>query len=267
MASVNICPKTETDVLIASRRLGCNNHTNDRDPYMCIPNKEKTSLVEFCYNSVMGIHEKGNCLEASVGMVTEYSCKNFSYGCPDKSFFKDELYKYPACQDINTKYQCYVMDPSCPGHSNYESTVNYETIIYACAIAGGIAIPIIIFGVILLVSFKRRNREHSGDENKHQHPTTRTGSSGLPLDARDRSEVQPLKNIEENKVETTVEKSGEDVPQSTKGDEKEENETKQPSTKKDGKKDTNPTSTNRSRCTGCVPCCQNREADVIISVS
>lgn len=59
MASVNICPKTETDVLIASRRLGCNNHTNDRDPYMCIPNKEKTSLVEFCYNSVMGIHEKG----------------------------------------------------------------------------------------------------------------------------------------------------------------------------------------------------------------
>lgn len=262
MASVNICPKTETDVLIASRRLGCNNHTNDRDPYMCIPNKEKTSLVEFCYNSVMGIHEKGNCLEASVGMVTEYSCKNFSYGCPDKSFFKDELYKYPACQDINTKYHCYVMDPSCPRHSNYESTVNYETIIYACAIAGGIAIPIIIFGVILLVSFKRRNR---GDEKRRQHHTTGTGPSrrtGPPSNAGDGSEVQPLKNTDENKVETTVEKSGEDVPQSTKGDEKEENETKQPSPKKD-----DPTSTNRSRCTGCVPCCQNREADVIISVS
>lgn len=233
MASVNICPKTETDVLIASRRLGCNNHTNDRDPYMCIPNKEKTSLVEFCYNSVMGIHEKGNCLEASVGMVTEYSCKNFSYGCPDKSFFKDELYKYPACQDINTKYQCYVMDPSCPGHSNYESTVNYETIIYACAIAGGIAIPIIIFGVILLVSFKRRNR-------------------GPPSNAGDGSEVQQLTSSDENKGETgeTVKQSRDDVPQSTKGDEKEENETKQPSPKKD-----DPTSTNRSRCTGCGPCC------------
>lgn len=223
MASVNICPKTETDVLIASRRLGCNNHTNDRDPYMCIPNKEKTSLVEFCYNSVMGIHEKGNCLEASVGMVSEYSCKNFSYGCPDKSFFKDEFYKYPACQDINTKYQCYVMDPSCPGHSNYESTVNYETIIYACAIAGGIAIPIIIFGVILLVSFKRRNR---GDEKTRQHHTTGTGPSrrkGPPSNAGDGSEVQQLTSTDENK---------------------------------------DPTSTNRSRCTGCVPCCKNREGDV-----
>lgn len=229
MASVNICPKTETEVLIASRRLGCNNHTNDRDPYMCIPNKEKTSLVEFCYNSVMGIHEKGNCLEASVGMVTEYSCKNFSYGCPDKTFFKDEFYKYPACQDINTKYQCYVMDPSCPRLSNNESTVNYDAIFYACVIVGGIVIPIII-GAILFVFFEIRYGNCIKRNAKVPPSTKRDGSA----------------------EEKLVEQSGDDVPQSTKGDEKEENETKQPSPKKD-----DPTSTNRSECTGCVPCCKN----------
>lgn len=62
MGFVNICPTTETEVISASKRLGCNSHTNhttNRDPYMCIPNKEKTSLVEFCYNTVIGIHEKG----------------------------------------------------------------------------------------------------------------------------------------------------------------------------------------------------------------
>lgn len=50
------------------------------------------------------------------------------------------------------------MDPSCPRHSNYESTVNYDTIIYACVIVGGIAIPIII-GAILSVFCKEGKKK------------------------------------------------------------------------------------------------------------
>lgn len=59
MALVNVCPKTELDVIQASKRLGCGNDTYGNNQYMCVPNKEKTSLVEFCFQGVMGIAEKG----------------------------------------------------------------------------------------------------------------------------------------------------------------------------------------------------------------
>lgn len=60
---VDVCPENEHDVLGASRRLGCGNDIYGHNQYMCIPNKEKTSLVEFCFQGVMGIVEKGmfNC--------------------------------------------------------------------------------------------------------------------------------------------------------------------------------------------------------------
>lgn len=63
MALVNVCPKTELDVIQASKRLGCGNDRYGNNQYMCVPNKEKTSLVEFCSQGVMGIREKGwlNC--------------------------------------------------------------------------------------------------------------------------------------------------------------------------------------------------------------
>lgn len=60
MAYVEECPKTQKDLKIDSKRLGCGNDTFGNNQYMCIPNKEKTHLVEFCYNEIMGIQEKGN---------------------------------------------------------------------------------------------------------------------------------------------------------------------------------------------------------------
>lgn len=51
------------------------------------------------------------------------------------------------------------MDPSCPRHSNYEPTVNYDTIIYACAIMGGIAIPITIFVIGALYGIFKRPKQ------------------------------------------------------------------------------------------------------------
>lgn len=58
-----MCPKNEHDVIQASNRLGCGNDIYGNNQYMCIPNKEKTSLVEFCFQGIMGIVEKGklNC--------------------------------------------------------------------------------------------------------------------------------------------------------------------------------------------------------------
>lgn len=56
---VNVCPNTEHDNIQASRRLGCGNDRYGNNQYMCIPNKKKTSLVEFCFQGVMGIVQKG----------------------------------------------------------------------------------------------------------------------------------------------------------------------------------------------------------------
>lgn len=59
MAFVRSCPTTEAEFFKASERMGCDTDTNGHDQYICIPNEQKTSLVEFCYNEVMGIREKG----------------------------------------------------------------------------------------------------------------------------------------------------------------------------------------------------------------
>lgn len=59
MALVNVCPKNELDVIQASTRLGCGNDIYGNNRYLCLPNKNKTSLVELCFQGVMGIVEKG----------------------------------------------------------------------------------------------------------------------------------------------------------------------------------------------------------------
>lgn len=43
----------------ASKRLECGNDTFGNNQYLCLPNKNKTSLIEFCFDGVMGIHEEG----------------------------------------------------------------------------------------------------------------------------------------------------------------------------------------------------------------
>lgn len=59
MYPVNKCPKYLTEWNNASKRLGCGKDMFDKDQYMCTPNDERTSLVEFCYPGIMGIKEKG----------------------------------------------------------------------------------------------------------------------------------------------------------------------------------------------------------------
>ena len=59
MFSVSKCPKNLKEVKDASKRLGCGRDKFNKDQYMCTPNEEKTSLVEFCHEGIMGIKEKG----------------------------------------------------------------------------------------------------------------------------------------------------------------------------------------------------------------
>lgn len=65
MTLVNVCPNNENDVIQASKRLGCGTDIYGNNQYLCLPNKKKSSLVEFCFQGVMGIVERGtlNCVK------------------------------------------------------------------------------------------------------------------------------------------------------------------------------------------------------------
>lgn len=59
MTSVDVCPFNLVEVEEASKRLGCGNDSYGNNQYMCLPNVNKTALVEFCYDGIMGLQEKG----------------------------------------------------------------------------------------------------------------------------------------------------------------------------------------------------------------
>lgn len=127
MAFVNNCPTTLHGIEIASKRLGCKYDQYGNNQYLCVPNVEKTSLVELCYDGIMGIQQKGRCLAAAGKKLITNSCGNFSLGCPQKHYRSSEFFKYSKCQDINTQHHCYVMDPSCPTEVHNQDTYDQNT--------------------------------------------------------------------------------------------------------------------------------------------
>ena len=59
MNRTDACPFNLKEVEEASKRLGCDYDLFGNNQYMCLPDVNKTSLFEFCYNGIMGIKEKG----------------------------------------------------------------------------------------------------------------------------------------------------------------------------------------------------------------
>lgn len=59
MALIQACPENQNEVIEASRKLGCSYDKYGNNQYLCLPNEEKTSLIEFCSDGVMGIRDKG----------------------------------------------------------------------------------------------------------------------------------------------------------------------------------------------------------------
>nr|XP_022307107.1 uncharacterized protein LOC111113274 isoform X2 [Crassostrea virginica] len=116
MPFVTDCPKNLSEVEKASKALRCGRDKYNNSQYICLPNAENKSLMEICFDGVMGLHEKGNCLEFSDGSFILRNCQSFKFGCPENHTRSNEFYKYPACHTIDTKQQCYVLDPSCQGH-------------------------------------------------------------------------------------------------------------------------------------------------------
>lgn len=80
MASVEKCPETLTAVNESSKQLNCGIDTYGNNQYMCLPNMEKSSLVEFCYDGIMGIQKEGKqYLEISTYKTQIKSMKSSTY--------------------------------------------------------------------------------------------------------------------------------------------------------------------------------------------
>lgn len=58
-----VCPTGKDEALSAQERLGCGNDSYGNSQYICLPNKEKTQLVEICFGGIMGMNEKGILLD------------------------------------------------------------------------------------------------------------------------------------------------------------------------------------------------------------
>lgn len=154
---VNDCPTEPTGVVEASQRLKCDEDRYGHNQYMCVPNKEKTSLVEFCYDGIMGIQKEGYCLQVSGnGNVTQQSCVNFLSGCPERTFWKFEFYKYHECLNINALHHCYVKDPSCPLQELTTNTYMHSTdcdktkLVIVVTVLSAVLVTITVLFVIVL---------------------------------------------------------------------------------------------------------------------
>lgn len=58
MFFVDNCPTNQAEIAEASKRLECKNDTYGNNQYICVPNLKISSLVEFCFDGIMGIHKK-----------------------------------------------------------------------------------------------------------------------------------------------------------------------------------------------------------------
>lgn len=59
----------------------------------------------------------------------------------------------PACQNINTELQCYVLDRNCTAHSNTEESSVQNNVIYS--ILGSVLI-FIVCSIIIMLCYKWR---------------------------------------------------------------------------------------------------------------
>lgn len=179
MAFVNECPKNETEFITSSKRLKCGTDKYGNNQYICVPNKEKSSLVELCYDGIIGPQENGNCIEESKGKLIPYNCSRFRYGCPDDIFDSNAVYKYPACQEINTHYGCYVMEPSCqPREAKKENDV---AVLYSCL--GVFVAVIIVVAILLYLKWKSKSKCRKGNSKSGY---TKTGTQGDKVDLQDK---------------------------------------------------------------------------------
>nr|XP_022316888.1 uncharacterized protein LOC111120466 isoform X3 [Crassostrea virginica] len=113
---VNDCPRDEKEWQHASRRLNCSDDVwSPMNRYHCLPADNLTTLLEFCYNRTRTQVVKGLCMVfiEVQNIVNHYDCSSFKEGCPNNWYFSNEMYKFPACFEIEPTQRCYLAEAPC----------------------------------------------------------------------------------------------------------------------------------------------------------
>ncbi|XP_052691517.1 uncharacterized protein LOC128169406 isoform X2 [Crassostrea angulata] len=169
---VNECPRSKDEFKTAAQRRNCTKGLR----YLCAPNKYLSSLIEFCTDRQIGLYQKGNCvILEGTGDLDHYSCvEKFNSSCPLEFYNDEEIYKYPACLEIDKELRCFAADNGCKKrefnttNSNLNiskpETVGDET--FRGASRGWLAIGYIIATAVVLaviilswIIFQKRKRE------------------------------------------------------------------------------------------------------------
>lgn len=116
----DLCPRNSTEWRQRSLSLNC----TETNGYTCIPNEDFTKLLQFCYTDLRIRIQKGMCLflYRHNSLVDAMSCRTFMKGCPDVSYFSDEIFKYQSCLSIRNG--CFLADPLCDSTSENLTTLS-----------------------------------------------------------------------------------------------------------------------------------------------
>nr|XP_022295214.1 uncharacterized protein LOC111105304 isoform X5 [Crassostrea virginica] len=183
MARVDVCPQNWTKVIEASEKLGCGDDDYGNNQYLCLPHVNKTSLVEFCYEGIMGRQEK-----ASEGKLIHTNCVGFSSGCPETPYITSDFYKYSACQELNLDHHCYKFDPHCPPKNDVETNDTPTTISILVVCLGLAIVFIALFCILLFCRQKLRQLCYGNNrrnETQHILSPDRTDDENMPLDPQE----------------------------------------------------------------------------------
>ncbi|XP_062583973.1 uncharacterized protein LOC134245729 [Saccostrea cucullata] len=118
---VTACPKDGLTWLSNSFKLQCPNDTLGRSLYQCVPNDDRSSLVEFCLRGSIGRYEAETCpFAVSSGHLDAINCSSFLKGCLKEPYLTNEVYKYPTCLEINPQKSYYLADGICINKKSHE---------------------------------------------------------------------------------------------------------------------------------------------------
>ncbi|XP_062570400.1 uncharacterized protein LOC134232454 isoform X2 [Saccostrea cucullata] len=164
--TVDSCPGNKTEYTTSATRLGCGVDENGRSQYVCVPNHQRSSLVEFCYKSTVGFYEKGNCIEVyESGNLDQTNCLNFTDGCPANHFILSDLYKFPQCHRINPLERCFFAEPSCSNITQHPNKPLENRTLHTAAVAGitigvvGVILAVVLVMIYLLVKRRQKGRK------------------------------------------------------------------------------------------------------------
>lgn len=167
------CPMTSKEFEIAAKRMNCTGHSR----YLCAPDKYLSNLIEFCTDTRRSLFKEGNCLRLEgTGGLNHYRCvDNFTTGCPTKPYYDEEIYKYPACLEINVDDKCFVAEKHCPERNKdsrngkkdpKKTSKSHAALVY-------IFLVILVVAGICLVFYLKRRKENEG--NTRQKDWTQLG--------------------------------------------------------------------------------------------